>query len=82
MSCKVIFYVHYRRTHRFSKENVQRITEMLLGDLEFETRRGCPLTPLAQVELTLTHLGGNTFQRTAGQSHNIARTAARDTINR
>ena len=53
---------------------------MLLPDLEFESRRGCPLSPLAQDELTLAHLGGNTFQRTAGQSHNIARTAAREDL--
>ena len=46
-----------------------------MGDLEFQTGRGCPLSPQAQVELTLAHLGGNTFQRTAGQSHNVARTA-------
>ena len=81
ITCQVkLCFVHYRRTYRFSKENVKRIMEMLMGDLEFQTGRGCPLSPQAQVELTLAHLGGNTFQRTAGQSHNVARTAARDTI--
>ena len=81
ITCHVkLCYVHYRRTHRFSKENVKRIMEMLLPDLEFESRRGCPLSPLAQVELTLAHLGGNSFHRIAGQSHNIGRTAARDII--
>ena len=83
ITCQVkLCFVHYRRTYRFSKENIKRITEMLMGDLEFQTGLGCPLSPQAQVELTLAHFGGKTLHRTAGQSHNVSRVTARITINR
>ena len=70
-------FVYYRKTYRFSEENVKRITEMLLEDLNSYL-----LTPQAQVELTLAHLGGKTLHRTLGQSHNVSRHTSRITINR
>ena len=77
-------FVHYRKTYRFSKENVKRITEMLIEDL-LVVGHGGPgylLTPQAQVELTLAHFGGKTLHRTLGQSHNVSRHTSRITINR
>ena len=78
-------FVHYRKTYRFSKENVKRITEMLIEDLLVGGHGGSKsylLTPQAQVELTLAHFGGETLHRTLGQSHNVSRHTSRITINR
>ena len=73
-------FVHYRKTYRFSKENVKRITEMLIEELVVYGR--CHLTPLGQVELTLAHFGGVKLLTTLGHLHNVSRQTSRTTINR
>ena len=73
-------FVHYRKTYRFSKENVKRITEMLIEELAVYGH--CLLTPLGQVELTLAHFGGVKLLTTLGHLHNVSRHTSRITINR
>lgn len=51
----------FKRTFRFDKENVVRIAHML--NLERESNRGLPLTPIQVVCIGLNHLADGHFNR-------------------
>ena len=67
----------FKRHFRFSKQSVERIAEMLGEDLEFDTNRGEPLSPVQQVCLALHHYGGGQFQRVTGLCGGVSQNGAR-----
>ena len=71
-----------RRHYRFSKNNVHRLCNLLQNDLEYQSSRGSPLTPLNQICLTLAYFGGGTFQHTAGLMGGVSKACSNQTIHR
>ena len=67
----------FKRHFRFSKQSVERIADMLGEDLEFDTNRGEPLSPVQQVCLALHHYGGGQFQRVTGLCGGVSQNGAR-----
>ena len=61
----------------FTKESVNRLTELLREDISFETNRGLPVPPFQQVCIALNHYSGGHFQRISGWCAGVSQNAAR-----
>ena len=72
----------FRQQFRFSKDAVQRLSDLVSGDLETENNRGLPVPPLDQVLICLNHLGGGHFQRTSGWCYGVSQSTPRLCIER
>jgi hypothetical protein len=67
----------FRQHFRFSKDSVDRLTQMLYEDLSFETNRGLPVPPFQQVCIALNHYAGGHFQRISAWCAGISQNGAR-----
>jgi len=67
----------FKRTYRFSKGSVERITQILGHDLQVQNQQGLPISPLQQVCIALNHFGGGQFQRISGQCGGVSQFGAR-----
>ena len=67
----------FKRHFRFSKLSVNRITDLLREDLEYENNRGLPVPPLEQVCITLNSFAGANFQRISGWCGGVSQNTAR-----
>ena len=67
----------FKLNFRFSKDSVQRLTNLLLPDLQYEDNKGLPVPPFEQVLLMLNHVGGGHFQRISGFCFGISQSTAR-----
>ena len=72
----------FKRQFRFSKDSVQRLTQLLTGSLEKANNRGLPVKPEDQILITLSHLGGAHFQRTSGWSYGVCQRTAASCVER
>ena len=67
----------FKKHFRFSKDSVNRLTELLREDLEFANNRGLPVPPLEQVCITLNSFAGANFQRISGWCGGVSQNTAR-----
>jgi hypothetical protein len=67
----------FKLNFRFSKDSVQRITDMLTPDFQNEDNKGLPAPPFEQVCITLYTMGGGQFQRISGFCFGISQSTAR-----
>ena len=73
----------FKLSYRFSKENVHRITAILMPFLVRVNEKGNPLTPSNQVATALLQLSGACFQRITGMAAGgLSQTCARRTTKR
>jgi hypothetical protein len=72
----------FREHFRFTKESMLRLVELLKPNLQHQSRRGLPLTPLQQTCVAMSYFASATFQRTAGLLGGVKKTCAHTTIHR
>jgi len=61
---------------RLRKDSVSDLIKILAKDLQHQTRRGLPLTPMQQVLIALTFYATGTFQRVIGDLFGVSVFAA------
>ncbi|CAH3158070.1 unnamed protein product, partial [Pocillopora meandrina] len=66
----------FRLRFRLRKESVSDLVKILAKDLEHQTRRGLPLTPMQQVLIALRFYATGTFQRGIGDLFGVSVFAA------
>ena len=67
----------FKRHFRFTKDSVNRLTDLLREDLEYENNRGLPVPPVEQVCITLNSFAGANFQRISGWCAGVSQNTAR-----
>ena len=60
----------FRLRFRLRKDSVSDLVKILAKDLEHQTRRGLPLTPVQQVQIALRFYATGSFQRVIGDLFN------------
>ena len=55
ITCSLLNYIRF--FDNFSKENIERLADLLETDLVYDTRRGVPMSPVQQVFIALHHYG-------------------------
>lgn len=66
----------FRLRFRLRKDSVSDLVKILAKDLEHQTRRGLPLTPMQQVLIALRFYATGTFQRVIGDLFGVSVFAA------
>lgn len=66
----------FRLRFRLRKDSVSDLVKILAKDLEHQTRRGLPLTPMQQVLIALRFYATGTFQRVTGDLFGVSVFAA------
>ena len=66
----------FRLRFRLRKDSVSDLVKILAKDLEHQTRRGLPLTPIQQVLIALRFYATGTFQRVIGDLFGVSVFAA------
>ena len=67
----------FKQHFRFSKDSVNRLTQILHADLIFESERGLPIPPYLQVCIALNHYAGGHFQRISAWCAGVSQNGAR-----
>ena len=62
----------FRLRFRLRKDSVSDLVKILAKDLEHQTRRGLPLTPIQQVLIALRFYATGTFQRVIGDLFGVS----------
>ena len=73
---------NFRRRFRLRKDSVIILTDILKDDLQHQTRRGLPLTPVQQVLATLRVYATASFQQVIGDLFGISNYAVCKVIHR
>ena len=66
----------FRLRFRLTKDSVSDLVKILDKDLQHQTRRGLPLTPMQQVLIALKFYATGTFQRVIGNLSSVSVFAA------
>jgi hypothetical protein len=72
----------FRRHFRFDTDNVRRLVDMLQPNLDIDSDRGIPLSPIQQLCLALNFYGGGHFQQIAGLCGGVSQPTAHRCIKR
>jgi hypothetical protein len=74
--------VDFHRNFRFTKENLLKVVGLIKDDLEFRSKRGCPLDPVQQTCLALSFFANGSFQHVSGYMAGVKKSTACITIRR
>jgi hypothetical protein len=74
--------VDFHQNFRFTKENLQKVVDLIKDDIEFHTKRGCPLNPVQQICLAMTFFASGSFQHVSGYMAGVKKSTACMTIRR
>jgi hypothetical protein len=74
--------VDFHRNFRFTKENLKKVVDLIKEDLQFDSKRGCPLDPVQQTCLLLTFFASGSFQHVSAYMAGVKKSTACVTIRR